>query len=212
MVGIGQADLAAGTEDADEHQHHEIPGSGNHETGDHQKTGGNGAEQGKVEDYGHGSHLPPAKGDHGIGQAAADRGQQCQHQGQCVGVKRGAHGRDGSGKTEQNDRDLHLGNPLPQNQQGKQAHPDGRGTVEHGDIGLPGTGGGIKEHDHADEAEKRPGQQGRLVFPAAQQRQVAAPQQHKRDRHADEIAAKDLFHGADAGGGEFDHRLHQGKG
>lgn len=176
------------------------------------KPAADGTEQGKVEDHSHGSHLAAAKGDHGIGEAAADRSQKGQYQGQCVGVKRGAHGCNGSGKTEQNDRDLHLGDPFPQDQQGKQAHPDGRGAVEHGDVGLPGTGGGIKEHDHADEAEKRPGQQGRLVFPAAQQRQVAAPQQDKGDCHADEIAAKDLLHGADMGGGEFDHRLHQGKG
>lgn len=158
LIGIGQADLAAGTEDADEHQHHEIPGCGNHKTWNHQKTGGNGTEQGEVEDHGHGIHLAAAKGNHGIGKTAADRSQKGQYQRQCVGVKRGAHGRDSSDKTEQNDRNLHFGDPFPQEQQGKQAHPDGRGAVEHGNIGLPGAGCGIKEHDHADETEKRPGQ------------------------------------------------------
>lgn len=75
-------------------------GGGDHKTGNHQKTGGNGTEQGEVEDHGHGIHLAAAKGDHGIGKAAADRSQKGQYQGERIGVKGRAHGRDGSGKAQ----------------------------------------------------------------------------------------------------------------
>ena len=53
-----------------------------------------------MEDHGHGIHLAAAKGDHGIGKAAADRSQKGQYQGERIGVKGRAHGRDGSGKAQ----------------------------------------------------------------------------------------------------------------